>query len=279
MTIAEWLKKIGKTLQEHDFEQAPMEARFLLQAALGISPTDLILQSSRVVQPEESERLTKWLKDRAAGVPLAYLSGTKGFYKYDFVVEPGVLIPRPETELVVTLALKRATQVKRMADLGCGSGCIGLSFLKERLEAKLWAVDASAICCRVTQENAQRLEVADRTEVVHVEVEKWRPPEELDLIVSNPPYIPEGDPAVEKNVHLYEPHLALYSDKDGLKSIRAWVEFAAQNLRSGGGFVFEFGAGQSQAAQSIMSQAGFENLELIKDFAGIERVISGTKRG
>lgn len=279
MTIGEWLNSISKTLEEKNCDQPQMESRFLLQEALGLSSAELVLQSTRAVTETEAERLKAWLEKRAAGVPLAYLSGSKGFYKYEFSVEPGVLIPRPETELVVTAALERAKGVRYLADLGCGSGCIGISLLKEWPKAQLWAVDASKVCCAVTKKNAQKLNLLERVEVVNAEVEKWSPTVLLDVIVSNPPYIPEGDPAVEKNVHLYEPHAALYSDKDGLTAIRSWTSFAAKNLRPGGLFVFEFGAGQSQAAQSIMAQAGFEDLRVDRDLAGIDRVISGIKRG
>ncbi len=232
-----------------------------------------------LLTPQQDRELKEWLSQRASGMPLAYLSGCKGFFKHEFLVEKGVLVPRPETELVVETALARARgkRVRAMADLGCGTGCIGLSLAAEWREARLWCLDASVKACGVTAKNAAKLGVDDRVFVLNARVENWKPKQALDLIVANPPYIPLGDTRVQKSVHQYEPHEALYSGADGLEALRSWSGKAAEWLNRGGLFVCEIGAGQSSAVGAIMADAGFKDIETARDLAGIERVLSGVK--
>jgi release factor glutamine methyltransferase len=260
-------------------EYPAAEARALLREALNLDFNELIL-NDRELSPEEKSKIENWAERRLQGEPLAYVSGKKAFYKYEFKVEPGILIPRPETELLVSVGLRRVPRANgaRLADLGCGSGCVGLTLLKERDDSELFAVDVSETACRVTAENAASLGVEARARIVRSDVKLWRPEARFDLIVANPPYIPEGDPAVEKNVHKYEPHGALYSGVDGLQAIREWVNWALHYLRDGGVMALEIGAGQSAAVVEIMKQAGFSEIQIQKDFAGIDRIISG-KRG
>lgn len=212
-------------------------------------------------------------------MPLAYLAGKKGFYKHEFLVERGVLIPRPETELVVEVALQRANEktVRNLADFGCGSGCIGLSLLRELPEATLWSIDSSVKACGLTAKNAVNLGVDERVFVHNKNVSDWKPKQALDLIVANPPYIAIGDVRVQSHVHQYEPHDALYSGVDGLDAVREWTGKAFAWLNKAGIFVSEIGAGQSTRVVEIMKDAGFEQIEVARDLAGIERVISGVK--
>jgi release factor glutamine methyltransferase len=260
-------------------EDPATEARALMREALNLDFNELIL-NDRALSAEEKLKIEQWTERRLQGEPLAYISGKKAFYKYEFKVEPGILIPRPETELLVTVGLKRAGSSAglRIADLGCGSGCVGLTLLKELENSELFAVDASETACRVTAENAAGLGVQARVHVLRSDVKLWRPEARFDLIVANPPYIPEGDSAVEKNVHKYEPHEALYSGPDGLQAIREWVNWAPRYLCESGIMALEIGAGQSAAVVGIMKQAGFSDVQIQKDFAGIDRIISG-KRG
>ncbi len=278
MTIAEALKFAQEQLSH--FDQPSFEARELLQALLKLSSAELITREEIALTESSQARLTAWLKKRAEGVPLAYLSGVKGFYKHEFVVMPGVLVPRPESELVVEVALrKKPFGVKRLADFGAGSGCIGLSVLSEIEEAKLFAIDASPVAANVTAKNAEKLELDERVVVAQKPVENWSPLAPMDLIVANPPYIDRGDRNVQKSVHDHEPHEALYAEDNGLSCIRLWTKKAFSCLRPGGLFVCEVGAGQSAAAMEIMSSAGFKDVASDRDLAGVERVVSGVKHG
>ncbi len=281
MTVIKALTHITEQLQKAGHEQAQYEARELLKAITGLSASDLITKDSQKLTAEQQKNLTTWVEKRAQGVPLAYLAGVKGFFKHMFVVEAGVLVPRPETEQVVEVCLRRAAhipmQMKRVADLGSGTGCIGLSIIYEWEKAELWAVDPDKTACSLTKKNAEKLKVDTRTHVECVAVENWKPGVKFDLIAANPPYIPAGDPKVQKSVHDHEPHAALYAGPDGLDCIRKWVPVAHDLLNKGGMCVLEIGAGQNQAVRVIMDHAGFQEVEVNRDLAGIERVVSAIR--
>jgi len=261
----------------HKFECPQIEARHLLREALEIDLNQLVLRADALVPASEVAKVYHWRDERLKGVPLAYLSGRKAFHRYEFLVRPGVLVPRPETELVVEVALERAPLSGRIADLGCGSGCIGLTLLKEIEHSLLTAVDSSAVAAAVTRENAAKLNLSDRVEIVEQAVEKWISRQPVDLIVANPPYIAEGDERVQESVHQFEPHEALYAADQGLGALRSWIAKSWSQLRPGGLSVVEFGSGQSGPVQEIMMRTGFRDIVLTRDLSGLERVISAFK--
>jgi release factor glutamine methyltransferase len=261
-----------------DCEQPAREARQILISLLAFSGAQLITSFDQKVEAALADRARHWASRRNEGYPLAYLTGKKGFYKFDFAVIPGVLVPRPETEHVVEVALARAQVVRNFVDLGCGSGCLGLSLLSEWPEANLCAIDASPQATGLTLKNAEQLGLKSRTQVVTSEVERFKPERALDLVVANPPYIAEGDLNVQKSVHQHEPHEALYSGPDGLAAIRSWAKWSSHYLRPGGVFVCEIGSSQSDLVQEIMSASGFEKIQCAKDLAGHDRVVSAVKR-
>jgi release factor glutamine methyltransferase len=277
VTLEQFQSELTAKLKESGLDNPAGESRRLAQACLNLSTAQVIAHGDRELEPAQLRRLREWGEKRAQGMPLAYLAGIRGFYKDEFLVEPGVLIPRPETELVVETALKMI-EPQRIADYGAGSGCIGLSLLREAKKAVLWSIDSSPQAIALTLKNAAKLNLAERTQVILSQVETWQPPGALDLIVANPPYIAEGDKQVEAHVHKYEPHSALYSGPDGLVALRAWIPHAFKNLRAGGVFVTEIGAGQSPAVREIMSMAGFTGIEVLNDLAGLDRVVAGRKK-
>jgi release factor glutamine methyltransferase len=278
MTIADCIQKIAHTLKTAGHVDPRREARFILQEALRLSAAELVRESDRELSLQEGKLLSEWEQRRAAGEPLAYISGRKGFYKAEFLVEPGILVPRPETEFVITTAMARLlVPPAAIADFGCGSGCIGLSLLGEWTTSRLWALDISPLAVEVTLRNAERLGFRERTRAVLSRVEDWTPDQPLDLIVANPPYIAQGDVRVEPMVHRYEPHLALYAGKDGFEAIESWIGAAYCHLKNGGVAVFEIGAGQSGAVRAIMKGRGFKAIEVTRDLAGIDRIISAIK--
>ena len=280
MTIAQAIQLLAKELGKSGFEDARFEARRLVEEVLGFSSSEILRSPATELDPAAVDRVQTALVERCKGVPLAYIVGKKGFRRHEFVVRSGVLIPRPETEFVVEVALQRATPpVNQVADFGAGSGCIGLSLLFDWPHARLFAVDTSDVAKDVIAENARRLGVLNRVTIMKMDVADLPEDRPLDVVVGNPPYIPIDDPKVEPHVKQFEPHEALYSGPDGLKHLRAWSIKAEAILRPGGLCVFEFGAGQTSTVKAIMKTAGFTKLQVTKDLAGHDRVISGVKGG
>jgi release factor glutamine methyltransferase len=247
----------------------PREARILLAAATGFSQASVMAYPERELPAEMQRQFLDFVQRRQRGEPVAYILGRKEFYGLELSVNPAVLIPRPETELLVDLALQRP--FSSVVDLGTGSGAIALALKHHRPKARVLAVDASAAALSVAQRNAVKhaLEIEFRHGC-------WLEPlagERFDLIVANPPYVAEGDP------HLrdlgFEPHGALVSGRDGLDAIREIAREAPRHLAPGGWLLLEHGMGQEGAVQALLSQAGLEELASCPDLARIPRVAGG----
>jgi release factor glutamine methyltransferase len=208
---------------------------------------------------------------RAAGEPVAYILGRKEFYGLDLAVNPAVLIPRPETELLVDLALQR--DFSSAADLGTGCGAIALALKKHRSKARVVAVEASAAALAVAKRNAAKhsLEIEFR----HGRWLEALGSERFDLIVSNPPYVAAGDPHLAEL--RFEPAAALVSGPDGLDAIREIARGAGAHLAPGGWLLLEHGMGQDRAVRELLSAAGLEGVASWPDLAGIPRVSGGTR--
>ncbi|NJL25480.1 MAG: peptide chain release factor N(5)-glutamine methyltransferase [Calothrix sp. SM1_5_4] len=287
MTLQSAIEDLVHAFRQAGMEDPQFEARQLIQECLQLTFAQLMSQPDRELEPHKIAKLSDWKQKRVQGVPLAYLSLRRGFYKYEFAVEPGVLVPRPESELIVETSLRRmedeGIRARRGADLGCGSGCIGLSLVAELSELELWSADASAKACEITRHNAAQLGVETRVRVENVKIEEWEPADQagqavkFDLIVANPPYIAFGDPRVQASVAKYEPQEALFSGTTGLEALDTWSRWAFAHLNPGGVYVCEFGAGQSQDVQRIMQEAGFTSIQIDRDLAGHERVASAFK--
>lgn len=278
MTIRQLLADLSTAFST--FEDPKAEARHLVMSAMKLNLNGLLMRGDDQVSAIDLAKIEIWKLERLKGVPLAYLEGHKAFYKYEFIVRPGVLVPRPETEFVVETALRRSPDtVRHIADFGCGSGCIGLSLLKEWPEALLTAIDKSPAAVEVTGENALRLHLTERVQIVHESIGHWdmTPAGPFDVIVANPPYIAEGDPQVQKSVHDFEPHEALYAGDNGYAAIREWLRVSWTHLRAGGLCIMEIGSGQSARVQDIMSELGYGEIQATKDLGQIERVISAIK--
>ena len=281
MTLRGIIDETIATLLDAHPEEASYEGRLLVQEALDLTLSQVMSHPDRELDAAAVTKIRAWTALRRKGQPLAYLARRRGFYKNDFIVEPGVLVPRPETELVVETAIRRANDfdspVGLLADLGCGSGCIGLSLLCEMSAAHLNAIDAAELACAVTERNARALGVDERTSVECTSVDRWRVNHRFDLIVANPPYIPDDDPGVEPGVRAFEPALALFGGADGLRSLRDWSAWAFRHLEVGGVFVCEFGVDQGRAMREIFDQCKFTQVQVERDLAGIDRVISGLR--
>ena len=214
------------------------------------------------------------------GEPLAYILGEWDFYGLTFLVDKNVLIPRADTEPLCEMVIEQAKKKvsPRILDLCCGSGCIGIAAAHTVKDAHVTAVDNSEGALRITRENARRLGVQNRLIAMNADV-RFRPPVNMgqyDIIVSNPPYIPDGDIAeLDASVRDYEPHLALRGGTDGLDFYRAIAGHWTAALRVGGRLLFEVGIGQADEVLRIMRSVGFGDLEITPDLNGIPRVVEG----
>ena len=247
------------------------EARLLLAHATGFSEAAVLAHPERSLPPDAEQRFLDFAARRRDGEPVAYILGRKEFYSLPLAVNPAVLIPRPETELLVELALQR--ELSTVLDLGTGSGAIALAIRKHRPRARVVAVEASAAALEVAKRNGVALGLD-----VEWRHGQWFAPaqsERFDLIVSNPPYVAAGDP------HLadlrFEPASALISGADGLDAIREIVAAAPAHLLPGGWLFLEHGIGQDAAVRELLERAGLEEVQTWPDLAGIPRV-SGAKR-
>jgi release factor glutamine methyltransferase len=252
-----------------------LDARLLLQYATGCSHTDLLARPETLVIAPAYAQFSEWVARRAAGEPLAYLVGEAEFRGRVFQVSPAVLIPRPETEVLIDLALEKmqAFVAPKVLELGAGSGIVAISLALECPAATLVTVDVSKAAISVARNNAGRLAAQ-----VDCRVGDWFGPvagERFDLIVSNPPYVAEGDPHLELNGLPFEPRLALTDqvpNGDGLACIRHIVAHAAAHLQPGGWLIFEHGYDQGGASRNLLTAAGFKAAFTHPDLAGIDRV-------
>ena len=281
LSLEATLSVVIQRLGEAGFTDAAFEARQLAQDCLNLTFTQILTQGDRILTEAEIQTITTWTTERARGVPLAYLSRRKGFYKYDFVVEPGLLVPRPESEMVVETAIRRSEEMKtmeRLADLGTGTGCIGLSLTLEFSEANLWAVDRDPLALAVTNRNAEVLGVRDRVTTINATLPKWDPGRPFDVVVANPPYIAVNDPGVEGSVRAFEPSHALFAGEEGFGALREWATWSSAHLKKDGLFVCEFGASQGRLMHEMLVRLGFVDLQMERDLAGHDRVVSARKK-
>jgi release factor glutamine methyltransferase len=255
------------------------ESEILLGAALGQPRAWLVAHGeSRVLDCEATDRFEAHVTRRAHGEPMAYILGEREFWSLPLLVEPAVLIPRPETELVVERALAHvpAGSTGAVLDLATGSGAIALAIASERPGCRVVGTDLSPGAVTLAIRNAARLDLA------HVEFRtgSWFEPvqdERFDLIACNPPYIAEGDPRVEGGVHRHEPHAALFSGATGLEALSAVVAGAPRHLDPGGWLLLEHGDRQGEAVRRLLADRGFVDVVTLPDLAGLERCTEGRR--
>jgi release factor glutamine methyltransferase len=248
------------------------EARALLAEVLGVRREWLIAHPDHAVEAAAAASFTELAARRRGGVPLAYLLARREFYGRAFRVTPAVLVPRPETELLVDLAVDalRSLEAPRVLDLGTGSGCIAITLALARPDAEVVAVDRSAAALAVAQDNAATL----GAQAAFIESDWYGAVNgRFDLIVANPPYIAAGDPHLAALAH--EPQHALTDGGDGLACLRVIVREAPVHLRPRGVLMVEHGHDQGAAVRALLAAAGFAEVRTERDAAGNERVGSG----
>jgi release factor glutamine methyltransferase len=259
---------------------ARLEAEILLAEALGRERAYLHAWPEREVDAAAGQAFRAALRRRLRGEPIAYILGHREFWTLDLWVTPAVLIPRPETELLVELAIGAfpADAEITAADLGTGSGAVAAAVARERPLWTLLATDGSSAALEIARANFRRHGLANVTCLPGSWCEALPPDRPLDLIVSNPPYVAEADPHLALGDLRYEPREALAAGPDGLAAIRAIAAAAPGHLRAGGVLLLEHGPGQGAAVRGLLRAAGFEGVRTHRDLAGRERVSRGRRR-
>jgi release factor glutamine methyltransferase len=267
--IREALNASVDGLRAAGVEEPRLDAELLLAAAMGWERARIVAEPEAGIPPSAARGFGEMVRRRLRREPVAYILGRRGFRHLELAVDPRVLIPRPETELLVELALE--LQPRRLLDVGTGSGAIALAVAAELPECEVWATDTSAAALEVARANAERLGLA------RVEFLGGTPPPEvgeLDLIVANLPYVSESEwGGLEPEVREWEPREALLAGADGLDALRG----AIAELAAAPAVGLEVGAGQAAAVGGLLAGVGFASIEIRRDLAGIERVVVGRR--
>lgn len=288
-SVQEILTKTAEFFKSKKVDSPRLEAEILLSEALKWDRIQLYLKFDQPLSEGELDLARGWVRRRAQGEPLAYILGKKFFFRSSFKVNSSVLIPRPETETIVEYSVEKCSSKKqeslKILDLGSGTGCIGLSLLRELPNAECTFVDLSAEALAVAKENAESLALTERSHWVNgeygysAEVEaKVQAQGPFDIIVSNPPYLEPGDSRIENSVLQFEPHVALFAKDKGFDLIERWAALAEPMLSPRGFVVFEIGLDHGQRAVQHLSQVGFSEVSLLKDLSGVERFVTGFKK-
>ncbi|MDP1558764.1 MAG: peptide chain release factor N(5)-glutamine methyltransferase [Nitrosomonas sp.] len=270
------LVTIGQALQRSCREIDHTDMRILLQHVLNVDHAFLLTHPDQVLTSKQEEIFDQLVARRVNGEPVAYLTGERDFYDLTFKVTPAVLIPRPETELLVEFTLERipANHACRVLDLGTGSGAIAITIARHRPQVSVVAVDLSADAVSIARMNARNLEVNN----ISIVTSDWFGEllgEKFDLIVSNPPYVADGDSHLKQGDLRFEPRMALAADADGMACIKKIISAATEYLVPDGWLLLEHGYDQAAACRQLLEEAGYRNTFSRPDLAGIMRVSGG----
>jgi len=284
MKLKEVLDKSIQFFKDKKFESARLDAELLIAHALKLERMQLYLKFDSPLTEKEISDCREVVRRRSQGEPVAYITEEKGFYGLNFKVGSGVLIPRPETELLVELSLEFIKNNKiegpRILDLGAGTGCVGFSILKNIPLAKLVSVERSEVAFNYLKKNAELLQLNDRAELILQNVNDLDPAKlgRFDLILSNPPYIAQNDPETEAMVKKFEPSEALFAEQQGFELLKAWSKNFIGLLNQPGLMAFEMGHQQGpEMKKHFQSLNLFSTVDVIKDLAGLDRVIKGVR--
>lgn len=280
-TIGSLVKWATDDFRARGIESPRLDAEVIVAFALGIDRTRVIIESQRPLEAGELALLRDLVKRRRAREPIAYLRGEREFYGRTFRVDPRVLIPRPDTEALVDVALARSAHVSlsmRLLDLCTGSGCVAITMARQRPTSRVLATDLSADALAVARENAYRLgayNVAFAQGDLFAGVPAGS---QFDAITANPPYIPTGEIAgLMADVRDFEPRAALDGGADGLDLVRRIVAEAPAFLDEGGVLAMEIGAGEAPAVRDLFERHGYRDVQVDRDYGKIERVVSGVR--
>lgn len=274
-TIAEALLQASQTLRKAGIEEARRESGSLLSFVIDRDRTSIISHAEDLLTSDQLTQFTKLVDRRASGEPLQYIIGKQDFYGREFTVTPAVLIPRPETEILVEIAIEKLKGVAapRLCDVGTGSGCIAVTLLCEMSDAHATALDISPAALDVARMNASDHGVLDRVVFLNSDLFKSLDAESFDLVVSNPPYIAEAViPTLQREVREHEPLLALASGVDGLDHVRRLLLETPAFLKTQGHLIVEIGFDQSELLKRAVDTTVWNLLEIRPDLQSIPRI-------
>ncbi len=274
--IREILYPAAELLKRNEVDEPRREASSLLAFALGKNRTFLLTHDDYELSADEESAFQALLQRRAEREPFQYITGKQEFYGLDVMVAPGVLIPRPETEMIVenAIGILNGLENPRFCEVGIGSGCISVSILFNVAKTSAIGLDVSERALEISEINAETHKVSARLELKKSDVFAALSGEKFDLIVSNPPYIPRADIAgLQVEVRDFEPLNALTDDGDGLSIIEKIVRAAPQYLNDGGFLLLEIGFGQAEAVENLFAARVWQAVEILPDFQGIPRTV------
>ena len=279
MTYRECYEQGCRTLQAAGIEEATLDARLLLEAVCGTDRNDLLVHGEQPVMPQAEEKYLSWIRQCAEHIPLQQLTGEQDFMGLTFSVNEHVLIPRQDTEILVEEVLKELHDRMRILDMCTGSGCILLSLLHYSNDCEGLGVDLSAEALEVAGQNVLKVLTPEKAEHAHfLQSDLFEKVEgKFEIIVSNPPYIASAE--VEKlmpEVRDHEPRMALDGTEDGLHFYRRIIKEAGKHLVNSGMLFFEIGYDQGQAVSELMRAGGYREVQVVQDYAGLDRVVLGT---
>jgi len=279
MNYQELLVDASKQLKSYKFNSAKLDAELILSKTLGLSRETILLNLNEKINDKVLENFNYYLKLRKQNKPIAHILGFKDFWKYKFKVDKNVLIPRPETELIIEQALKILPKLsnKNILDIGTGSGCIIISIIKERENCKATAIDKSLKALKVAKLNAEMHQVQKKIKFLNIDVDKYFA-NKYDLIVSNPPYIKDSEIlSLDKDVKLNEPKLALLGGKSGLNKVFKVIKKSQKLLKTKGKLILEIGDKQSKEVKKYLIKNNFNQIKIFKDLSGKNRCVVSTK--
>jgi len=279
MNYQELLVDASKQLKYYKFNSAKLDAELILSKTLGLSREKILLNLNEKINDKVLENFNYYLKLRKQNKPIAHILGFKDFWKYKFKVDKNVLIPRPETELIIEQALKILPKLsnKNILDIGTGSGCIIISIIKERENCKATAIDKSLKALKVAKLNAEMHHVQKKIKFLNIDVDKYSA-NKYDLIVSNPPYIKDIEIlSLDKDVKLNEPKLALSGGKSGLNKVFKVIKKSQKLLKTNGKLILEIGDKQSKEVKKYLIKNNFNQIQVFKDLSRKDRCIVSTK--
>lgn len=282
LKVQELLTKGYENLKEEGIESYILDCQLILGKVLNLDRMSIIINGSLSVSEEKALEYFDLVKKRKLKMPLKYITESTEFMGIDFYVKKGVLIPRPDTEILVEEILKeiKAGKLSKVCDVCCGSGAIGLSIAKLLDNAAVICADIDDRACEVTQKNIELLSLKSKAKFIKSDLLKFAVEEKLcfDVIVSNPPYIKSDViPTLMEDVKDYEPYIALCGGEDGLDFYRRITEESLFVLKKGGILAYEIGYDQGNEVSEILKKHNYGDIRVVKDLAGLDRAVIGTK--
>ncbi len=279
MNCSEILNNGKNFLKKNNIKSPILDSELLLSKVLNKTREDILLNSNHILKKHEINRFNSYLLRRQLNEPIAYILGFKYFWKYKFVINNSVLIPRPDTELIIEECLKYLPndKSKKILDVGTGSGCIVVSLLKERSKCKATAVDISRKAINVAKTNAKLHQLENKINFINIDIDKYKS-NNYDLIVSNPPYVSSIEfKRLDNDIKFHEPILALSGGSDGFRDLRKVIVKSKKLLKINGKLVLEIGHKQKNQCTKILYENGFYINKISKDLSGKDRCIVSSR--